>query len=166
MAVVGAPLVLLDIQDEHEGFHEHLEAELFSRFTDADGWVNYILDNLNIRLHHLFLPDVERGLIDTAIPLFGNRIFYVSCANQQNMMEVENTHNHPMFVKAFLTELFPTFLYRAAVECLTDAITRIIDDPRREDMLQQAVFHILRLMGEEAVNHMNDQMAVEAEDRR
>ena len=165
MAVVGAPLVLLDLLNQHGGFHEHLEAELFSRFTDKAAWSLRVLASLNSRRLHLFLPEAEHGIIDATVPLFEQSKFYIYCTDDDSMKNVQGNINYPMFVSIFHVESLLRYLLQTAYACLLDQAELARDEPGKCQALSEDADDILQILLTEHRCHTNYQLGQQAEDR-
>ena len=166
MTAVGTHLVLLDPANEHGRFHEHLEHEILSRFTDTDCWLKYMTSAQNTPLLHLFLRDAESHNIGPNSLQSRNLKFYISCANEDKMEHVKKNHTQSMLLKIFKAPEFPIHLYQAAMECLWDQRQNATDDSGKADALLICIVRISKLMGEEAVRHMEIKVGRQPEDRR
>ena len=158
------PLVLLDPREEYARLDHLCKPELFTRCTDADRLEECILDTSDTRLCHIFLPDSQRRLIDTVIPLFENRIFYVSCVDQWTVKNLGNAYNYPAYVKTFHAPSLLIHFFQVATLCLTCEVQRAIDGSVKQATLRDDNVAVLRLLIEELMNDNSLRLAVEAAD--
>lgn len=126
-------IILLDLQHKYQHFHDMFNAQVFRRFTDRTQCSEYVASYpINQRPLHCFIPDSEHTIISNDVHL-SSTIYYIYCANQGQIHEMNQLYPISMSVKIFHVNCLVINLFGAMTQHWIDQANRTYHESDEHD---------------------------------